>query len=159
MTRRVCACGVRFYASHGNQRYCSMSCPRRKVRRPKGLPAVIVFEPRKCDNCGRVFVPRASHARYCSYACRTIARRPLERLLYHNPTHRNLRKQVAALVASGGAICAGPNGCGERIKPGEPFDLGHYPGDPSRYVGAQHRFCNRKTAGKAEKQPVGVMFE
>jgi hypothetical protein len=37
--------------------------------------------------------------------------------------------------------------CGERIEPGEPWDLGHDDVDRSRYTGPEHRRCNRSTRG------------
>ncbi len=161
MTRRVCPCGAPFYARHGNQRYCSLECSKRKRRRPKGVPRFIVFAPRLCDHCGRRFVPRASHGRFCSYSCQQLGRRPEDRAKYHNPVHRQLRKQLAPFVASGAAVCGGPNGCGKPILRGEPWDLGHEPGNPAAYVGPQHARCNRRTAGKRER-PAGksaaVMF-
>ncbi len=58
--------------------------------------------------------------------------------------HRALRDQLAPIVAAGLARCAR---CGERIEPGEPFDLGHDDVDRSRYTGPEHRACNRATSG------------
>jgi len=56
-----------------------------------------------------------------------------------------LRKQLEESVASGMASCAR---CGERILPGEPWDLGHDDSNRGLYVGPEHRACNRATAGR-----------
>ena len=57
--------------------------------------------------------------------------------------HRAKRKALAPAVAVGLYNCAR---CGERIEPGEPWDLGHADGDGLRYAGPEHRRCNRATA-------------
>jgi hypothetical protein len=59
--------------------------------------------------------------------------------------HRELRKRLAPLVASGQAICAR---CGRPITPGEPWDLGHDDRDRSRYSGPEHARCNRATSSR-----------
>jgi hypothetical protein len=72
-----------------------------------------------------------------------------------------LRKQIEPTVLAGRAKCVR---CGERIRPGEPWDLGHVDGEPSRYAGPEHRRCNRATAGRrpvlvvvqAEPEPEGL---
>ena len=64
--------------------------------------------------------------------------------------HQALRSRLERVVAAGQAVCGGPNGCGERIHPGEKWDLGHHPLDRSLYVGPQHARCNRRTAQKAK---------
>jgi hypothetical protein len=146
VTRKRCPCGAVFTAYHGNQRYCSKGCPKRKKHRPAGLPSRVVFPPRCCDYCGREFLPHASHQRFCCYSHQLAGRRPEERLLYHNPQHRRERRAWAPIVAEGGVICAGPNGCQKPIIPGiDAWDLGHMP-DGSRHP--QHSKCNRRTAGK-----------
>jgi hypothetical protein len=69
-------------------------------------------------------------------------------MLWDNPDHRALRKAIAREVATGMVQCAGRNGCGELIRPGEAWDLGHLDGQPGRYCGPQHARCNQSTAGK-----------
>ena len=59
--------------------------------------------------------------------------------------HQQRRAVVARQVAAGGVCCAR---CGEPIEPGTPWDLGHVDGDRTRYQGAEHRACNRSTAGR-----------
>ena len=60
--------------------------------------------------------------------------------------HQRLRAQWAPIVAAGGALCAK---CGQTIRPGERWDLGHVPGSGKRmYQGPEHRECNRSTANE-----------
>jgi hypothetical protein len=54
--------------------------------------------------------------------------------------HQLLRRRWAPLVAAGIVDCAR---CGQRIAPGQPWDLGHDDADRSRYNGPEHRRCNR----------------
>jgi hypothetical protein len=72
----------------------------------------------------------------------------------HGHAHRMLRRQVEPSVLAGRARCVR---CGERIRPGEPWDLGHVDGDKSRYAGPEHQACNRATAGR--RQPVLVLVQ
>jgi hypothetical protein len=59
--------------------------------------------------------------------------------------HQALRREIARLIDAGGwVVCAY---CDERIEAGEPWDLGHTPGDRLTYVGPLHRACNRNTRG------------
>lgn len=68
--------------------------------------------------------------------------------------HQLRRQMLAPMVLAGGVQCAR---CGEAIRPGEPWDLGHVDGDRSRYAGPEHARCNRATAGRnrflAELEP------
>ena len=63
--------------------------------------------------------------------------------------HQLRRARYNRIVLAGGARCAK---CGELIRPGEPWDLGHVPGDKSRYLGPLHRRCNRDTSVERWKQ-------
>jgi len=62
----------------------------------------------------------------------------------YGATHQALRKQWAPRVKTGAVKC---NRCGERIRPGEPWDLDHTD-DRTAYAGPAHRRCNRATAGR-----------
>src|SRR4051812_33258669 len=64
--------------------------------------------------------------------------------------HQAIRAQLAPGVAAGRARCAR---CGEMIRPGEPWDLGHVDGDKSRYQGPEHVSCNRATSGRRPWMP------
>ena len=65
-------------------------------------------------------------------------------LRMHSPMygheHRQLRRELAPLVAAGLVNCAR---CGELIEPGTPCDLGHDDRDPRFYSGPEHAYCNR----------------
>lgn len=67
--------------------------------------------------------------------------------------HKKLREQVRPMVEAGKALCwrCIENGLSPeeaRIKPDEPWDLGHDDDDRSRYRGPEHQRCNRATAGR-----------
>lgn len=59
--------------------------------------------------------------------------------------HQQLRKQVAALVAAGGAVCWR---CRLPIQPWMSWDLGHDDWDRSVYRGPEHLKCNRAAAAR-----------
>jgi hypothetical protein len=59
--------------------------------------------------------------------------------------HQLRRRGITPLVEAG--LATYPR-CGKRIKPGEPWDLGHVDGtNRTVYSGAEHRKCNRQNAG------------
>lgn len=67
----------------------------------------------------------------------------------YGASHRRLRAQWAPRVEAGVVDCAR---CGERITPGEPWDLGHVDGKRA-YSGPEHATCNRATAKhRAERE-------
>lgn len=78
--------------------------------------------------------------------------------------HQALRKKLAALVASGRAVCWR---CGRPILPGMAWDLGHDDLDRSIYRGVECRRCNRSSAatrgnkmrGKRRRQPNLRIFD
>src|SRR5262245_35443390 len=66
--------------------------------------------------------------------------------------HQAVRRELAALVASGQARCAR---CGDPIRRGQDWDLGHDDADRGSYSGPEHRYAsdclmggNRATAGR-----------
>lgn len=60
--------------------------------------------------------------------------------------HQRLRAYWAPQVAAGRVVCWR---CGEVIRPGEPWDLGHNDADRTKYEGPEHRGrCNRSVGGR-----------
>lgn len=59
--------------------------------------------------------------------------------------HQDLRERFQPLVLAGNVRCSR---CGDPIRPGEPWDLGHVDGDRNRYSGPEHRSCNRSTSSR-----------
>lgn len=57
--------------------------------------------------------------------------------------HKKLREAWARRIANGPVDCAR---CHRPIFPGDLWDLGHHDRDRSRYVGPEHRKCNRQTS-------------
>lgn len=66
--------------------------------------------------------------------------------------HVSLRKQAAALVASGKARCCR---CGFPIAPGSAFDLDHTD-DREGYAGVSHPGCNRSAGAAKANAKQGV---
>jgi len=59
--------------------------------------------------------------------------------------HRALREQWRPLVEAGDVLCWR---CGQRIEPGDDWDLGHDDHDRSIYRGPEHRAHNRATKSR-----------
>ena len=70
----------------------------------------------------------------------------------YNHQHQTERAAWAPLVATGTITCNGPQGCGQPIQPGQPWDLGHTRdaalGGTNAPKVPQHATCNRKAGGK-----------
>jgi hypothetical protein len=65
----------------------------------------------------------------------------------YNSGHDQLRTNWAPQVAKGTVTCWR---CGQRIQPGEPWDLGHDDHDRTITRGPEHAArCNRSAAGRA----------
>ena len=71
--------------------------------------------------------------------------------------HQQQRAAWAPLVATGTIRCTGPQGCGQPIQPGEPWDLGHTTdhalgGRNSPKVPQHANRCNRAAGGRLAHQ-------
>jgi hypothetical protein len=60
--------------------------------------------------------------------------------------HQRLREAWRPRVEAGQVDCAR---CGERIQPGDLWDLGHDDNDRSVYQGPEHQGCNRGASARA----------
>lgn len=63
----------------------------------------------------------------------------------YDATYDRERRRWAPKVARGRVDCTS---CGQRIQPGEPWDLGHND-DRTRITGPEHQACNRAAGGRA----------
>ena len=144
-------CGRDYDARSPRQRWCNLCRPKvSRAQRARGASGGwFGFQPevRVCASCGGRFMARHPAARFCCDSCRSRTERPEEamerwRRLYGGD-HPKIRRMWAPIVAEGGVVCSGPNGCGQLIRPGEPWDLGHPPGGARA---PQHARCNRATA-------------
>lgn len=89
--------------------------------------------------CPRL-VPRGHH--YCAQHQREAWRqRDTTTQRGYTNTYRHLRAQYAQRIAAGHIYMC--TICGQPIRPGQPWDLGHTP-DRAHIVGPQHRACNRR---------------
>lgn len=66
----------------------------------------------------------------------------------YDATYDRERRRWEPRVARGLVDCTR---CGQRIQPGQPWDLGHSD-DRTRITGPEHRACNRSAAGRAAHQ-------
>ena len=71
----------------------------------------------------------------------------LNRIQSYGPDHWRLRAILAPEVEAGLRDCAY---CGERILPGEAWDLGHRE-NRLGYNGPEHARCNRATAARRQR--------
>lgn len=138
-------------------RECDSAKSRRYYEANKDLVYVRITAegspPRMCENgCGREatssrhwYCGRCREAKRRAKAARSTPKTGTTTERGYGVEHQRLRRQLARLVAAGGAVCVR---CGELIPPGEPWDLGHDDDDRSRHSGVEHRKCNRATASR-----------
>lgn len=140
-------CGQVFRAMHGNRRLCG-KCRNGGARLAYGRQS---FGVRFCHGCGREYVARAAHQRFCSEGCERVGNAGKARALYATPLHRRRRRLLEPVVATGTVRCARGAHClraewvdgelvGGLILPGEPWQLGHP--DEESAGGPEHRRCN-----------------
>jgi hypothetical protein len=149
----------RYYERNREQRRSAQNDRNALLRAGRG--------PRMCAaGCGRPST--TSRHRLCD-VCRVARRRHRDRVREarrrrtktsergygwrHQQLRRRVEREIAAEWAAGRAVpCARGSACklGGWIRPGEPWDLGHNDRDRSRYNGAEHRVCNRATAGRRQ---------
>jgi hypothetical protein len=141
-------CRREFFPRSNRQKWCNLCRPKigaaRRLEQWSGSWFGFQPEVRVCACCGGRFVARAAHARFCGDSCRALTNTPAEawKAMYGGD-HPRIRRAWVPIVADGGVVCSGPNGCGRLIRPGEPWDLGHLPGGARA---PQHARCNRATA-------------
>lgn len=106
-----------------------------------------------CARCNQLFIPRQPNQKRCD-DCRVRVLEPgrTNRNGYGRD-HQKLRAELAPIVALGQTECWR---CGEKIKPREPWDLGHDDHDKSIYRGPEHRGENRR-AGWLKSPLRGVL--
>jgi hypothetical protein len=101
-----------------------------------GVGSSSIFAPGKKKTVYEVAYDHPPHNNVASVRRSTTARG-------YGSAHQALRKKVAALVASGNAVCWR---CGRPILPWMQWDLGHDDFDRSIYRGPEHQRCNRSSA-------------
>lgn len=98
-------CGKQFVCATNRQVFCSEECRDKAYamkaagvemprRTPKGYVSVAPTEPRKCDICGKEFMPRTKKQRYCSKECGQEAMRRCTRKWHE--LHEGRRKEYVA---------------------------------------------------------------
>ena len=105
--------------------------------RPRPRPCVGVAG----SHCPNLTTSRRGRCDACQRAADRRRGTPAQR--GYGEAHRQLRKQLEPIVAAGRATCAR---CGERIEPGQPWDLDHDDHDRRHYLGPSHAAHNRQTS-------------
>jgi hypothetical protein len=121
---RLCACGQPTWRSQSPYcKPCSDRAVERRLlrRRREGMSTEQLARARELERAN-------------------VRSRPSSAQRGYGTAHQALRKQIAAVVDAGGAVCWR---CGRPIVPGSPWDLGHDDHDRSVYRGPEHRVCNR----------------
>jgi predicted nucleic acid-binding Zn ribbon protein len=82
--RRCNHCTFGFIAKHSDTKYCSDKC-RAAARGPRKSrwQRVEKDPPRNCDKCGERYQPRKKTQRYCSYRCKILTNRFVDRTRGH----------------------------------------------------------------------------
>ena len=97
--------------------------------------------------CPKPGCPNIAAGRYCPQHNREYEQaRGTKAERGYDARFRETRRAIAPRVAAGLVDCWR---CGERIGPGEPFDLGHDDHDRSIIRGPEHPRCNRSAAGRS----------
>jgi predicted kinase len=95
-------------------------------------------------------VPRDGHRTTPAAPTRRARGTTLQR--GYGADHRRERAKWAPLVEAGQVRCWRPE-CGQPIRPGQPWDLGHDDHDRSVYRGPEHAACNRATRRASRQRP------
>ncbi len=96
----------------------------------------------KIPGCGTL----ATYRGHCApHARQAETNRGTRQQRGYNRHHDTLRRRWAPRVDRGLVDCAR---CGERIHPGQPWDLGHTD-DRTAWTGPEHVTCNRTAGGQA----------
>jgi hypothetical protein len=107
--------------------------------------------------CGGRFVPVNGQQRYVTpeHRERAKARARSQGPARYGSRHQRGRAALVPIVAGGDVPCSR---CGERILPGEKWDLDHEDGSNHLYRGASHASCNRATNKPFRDDPERGVF-